>query len=231
MKLIIEINENVYEEIMNLHLTKDPYVILNPDIARSVKNGIKYEDIPVFGDWIDVEKSLPALHEKVLVCYKTEDGYSIVISEMNKHGFLIGGEATGWMPLPSHYEKNYSINSEVLNKLNKAFPHAYVNVHGEYIIDDDTNTYFIIKDCKTENDVKAKVLEWLSRPAFKSEYFRTDKENKGFRKKILNGINAFCETNFSKKDIEKIYICLGNRVNHEKTMEFIESNYDMSILK
>ena len=48
---------------------------------------------------------------------------------------------------------------------------------------------------------------------------------------MLNGVNDFLGTDFTESDIEEIYTYLGNRCNHEKTVRFIESNYDMSILK
>ena len=48
---------------------------------------------------------------------------------------------------------------------------------------------------------------------------------------MLNGINDFLETRFSVEDIEEIYTYLGNRVNHKKTVRFVESGYDMAVFK
>ena len=48
---------------------------------------------------------------------------------------------------------------------------------------------------------------------------------------MLNGINDFLGTRFSADDIEQIYTYLGNRVNHQRTVRFVESGYDMEVLK
>ena len=48
---------------------------------------------------------------------------------------------------------------------------------------------------------------------------------------ILNGINQFLDTDFTEKDMEQIYTYLGNACNHEKTLRFIASGYDMSVLE
>lgn len=46
---------------------------------------------------------------------------------------------------------------------------------------------------------------------------------------MLAGINAYLGTSFDKKDIETIYIHLGNACNHEKMLEFVKSGFDMDI--
>ena len=48
---------------------------------------------------------------------------------------------------------------------------------------------------------------------------------------MLSGINQFLGTDFTEKDMEQIYTYLGNRCNHAKTLKFITSGYDMSVLK
>lgn len=45
-----------------------------------------------------------------------------------------------------------------------------------------------------------------------------------------DGINRFCGTDFSYDDMRIIYTYLGNRCNHEKTLRFIRSGYDMAVL-
>lgn len=75
-----------------------------------------------------------------------------------------------------------------------------------------------------EEELKLKVLEWLSRPAHKEG-------NDTVRKWYLDGINNFLGTNFTNEDIELIYCKLGNAINRELTKKFVESNYDMGVLK
>ena len=111
------------------------------------------------------------------------------------------------------------------------FPTSVINHNGELIVHIKSNTYFILRDCNRKEDVKCKVLEWLSRPAYKTEPYSTKRNNDEFHSFILAGVNDYLGTNFSEKDMEEIYTYLGNACNHKKTLKFIESGYDMSVLK
>ena len=66
--------------------------------------------------------------------------------------------------------------------------------------------------------------------AYKAEPYNSKRSNDEFHRFILNGINQFLNTNFTEDDMEQIYTYLGNACNHKKTLLFIESGYDMSIL-
>ena len=48
---------------------------------------------------------------------------------------------------------------------------------------------------------------------------------------MLDGINMFLNTDFSKDDIDLIYTYLGNACNHQRTLEFVRSGYDMELLR
>ena len=109
------------------------------------------------------------------------------------------------------------------------FPNSFFNERDEFITHSHSNTYFIFADCENEEEVKCKVLEWLSRSASKGIPYSQEWRNKKFRKFMLDGINMFLNTNFSFEDMTVIYTYLGNRCNHERTLEFVRSNYDMSI--
>lgn len=111
------------------------------------------------------------------------------------------------------------------------FPNSVINHNGELIAHIKSNTYLILRDCNSKEDVKCKVLEWLSGPAHKAEPYNTKRSNDKFHRFILSGVNQFLETDFTEKDMEQIYTYLGNRCNHAKTLKFIESGYDMSVLK
>ena len=93
------------------------------------------------------------------------------------------------------------------------------------------NSYFCLLNCDSEEDVQAKVLEWLSRDAYKSTHYRTNKKNEEVHKYHLDGINSFLGTEFTSEDIAIIYQKLGNCINHPKTIEFIRSGYDMTLIK
>ena len=109
------------------------------------------------------------------------------------------------------------------------FEKSFFNERDEFIADRYSNTYFIFGDCESEEDVQCKVLEWLSRSASKGMPYKQEWRNKRFRKKILDGINMFLRTNFSEEEMETIYTFLGNACNHERTLLFIKSGFDMTV--
>ncbi len=123
------------------------------------------------------------------------------------------------------------VNSSVTKKLARAFPGGFINTGLEFIAHKEANEYFRLEDCESEFDVKCKVLEWLSRGAYKTCPFHTRLKNERFHNFMLNGINDFLGTDFTEEDIEIIYQELGNRVRHSLTEEFVNSGYDMEVLK
>lgn len=120
---------------------------------------------------------------------------------------------------------------ELITKLMNCFPNSFINQNGEFIAHTRSNTYFSLKDCKTELDVKCKVLEWFSRPAYKTEPYRRKDKNDEFHKFMRGGMAEFLGVHFSEKDMELIYTYLGNACNHEKTVQFVESGYNLEILE
>lgn len=128
-------------------------------------------------------------------------------------------------------DKSIKVPNEVLAKLHLAFPGSMINRNGEFIANVPANAYFLLRDCENETDVKCKVLEWLSRAAYKSEPFQSDVKNMRLHDTMLEGINVFLGTNFSFEDMETIYTYLGNCCNHPRTLRFIESGYDVSMLE
>lgn len=123
------------------------------------------------------------------------------------------------------------VSWEIIQRLMNCFDNSFINQKGEFIAHGKANVYFILSSCETELDVKCKVLEWFSRSAYKTCPFASDKKNKELHKFMLNGINKFLGTEFTESDIDTIYTYLGNACHHSLTIEFIESGYDMSILK
>ena len=117
---------------------------------------------------------------------------------------------------------------EVAERLFDCFPDSFINDNGEFIAHEKANEYFNFENCETELDVKCKVLEWFSRGAYKSEPFDRQYRNLALHGFMLDGINDFLGTNFTKKDMDIIYTYLGNSCNRPRTIEFIESGYDMT---
>lgn len=123
------------------------------------------------------------------------------------------------------------IDSIVTRKLAVAFPSSFINMQLEFIAHREANEYFRLEDCNNEFDVKCKVLERLSRGAYKTCPFTSNTKNDRFHNFMLSGINDFLGTHFDKEQIAIIYQHLGGRVNHALTEKFINSGYDFSVLK
>lgn len=115
-------------------------------------------------------------------------------------------------------------------RLLNSFPKSFVNEYGEFIAHGKANEYFILKGCACDLDIKCKVLEWLSRAAYKTEPYKSRKSNEAFHDFMLSGINKFLGTKFTQEEMRGIYTKLGNCANHNKTIVFIESGYDFAVL-
>ena len=111
------------------------------------------------------------------------------------------------------------------------FAGSYFNERDEFIAHEYSNTYFIFSNCETLEDVNCKVIEWFSRQASKGIPYSQEWRNVKFRKFMLDGINQFLHTNFTQDEMIDIYSYLGNSCNHESTLDFVRSGYDMNIIK
>lgn len=122
------------------------------------------------------------------------------------------------------------VSVEITRRLKSAFPKAFINCNLEFIALPEVNSYFLLEDCMDEEDVIAKCLEWLSRDAYTSLHFNSDKKNQECYRYHLRGINQFCGTSFDTEAIDLIYTYLGNKCNHTKTLAFIRSGFDLRVL-
>ena len=126
-------------------------------------------------------------------------------------------------------QEEWELNEYKLALL-QAFPESFINERDEIVAHKHSNTYLCLGDCKKPIDIECKVLEWFSRPASKGMPYSQEWRNRKFRKFMLDGINDFLETDFSESDMEEIYQYIGNAINHEKTVRFVESGYDFNVL-
>lgn len=120
---------------------------------------------------------------------------------------------------------------DILKRLMYCFPNSFINQNYEFIAHKETNQYFSLDNCENELDIKCKLLEWFSRPAYKTEPYSSKKKNNELHSFMADGVNEFLDTNFNEKDFELVYTYLGNACNHKRTIKFIESGYDMNVLK
>lgn len=125
------------------------------------------------------------------------------------------------------------VSQKVLNDLFGAFPDAILNRNIEFVADPHrrVNSYFRLDNCRTRIETICKVLEYLSREACKSQHFNAKWRNDQVHDYHLKGINTFCGSKFSTEDIELVYAYLGNGVNRQKTLAFINSGYNLNILE
>jgi hypothetical protein len=113
---------------------------------------------------------------------------------------------------------------EYVRRTLMAFPGSFINANNEIILEPRNNVYFRLDGVNNELDLKCKLLAWASRPIAKSL-------NKYWRPRVLRSFNFLLGTEFTRKDMELIYDRLGNDVNRKLTIKFIESDYDLFILK
>lgn len=109
-------------------------------------------------------------------------------------------------------------------KIQAAFPKSFVNMQNELIFSPRSNSYFRLEDVTDETQLKAKILEWLTRTATKGI---SPKE----RKLHFEGINKLLGTNFTMQEMTDIYTYLGNGIKHDLCVKFVESGYDMTIIQ
>lgn len=112
-----------------------------------------------------------------------------------------------------------------------AFPDSFINSKDEFIAHLKSNQYIILGNCESELDIQCKVLEWFSRPAHKTACYSQEWRNIRFHEFMRGGVNEFLNAKFTEQDMSDIYDALGNSINHELTIAFINSGYDLSILK
>lgn len=118
---------------------------------------------------------------------------------------------------------NIELTKSFMNIVQKYSPNCFINHNYELIIEPKNNIYFRLEDIETELELKCKILAWLSRPSCKgvSNYWQ---------KRIRVIINEFLGTEFTSDEMSEIYTYLGNDCNREKSIKFIESNYDLNTL-
>lgn len=132
--------------------------------------------------------------------------------------------------------KNNALNNinekikEYVEDLLDLFPNSFINEEQEFIAEPRTNLYFLLSNCNSLLDIKCKILEWFSRDACKTRPFRSDLQNKEYQDNIREKINEFLGTDFTRDEMMDIYSQLGNNVNRQLCIEFIESGYNMKLL-
>lgn len=112
----------------------------------------------------------------------------------------------------------------------QCFPESYITKFGEVVLSNKGNVYFTALHCKDKTAIICKLLEWCSRPIAKGEPYARKDSNEKWRRTLLDGYNKYLGTEFTQEDMYWIYDKLGNAVDHELTIKFIESRYDLELV-
>lgn len=92
------------------------------------------------------------------------------------------------------------------------------------------NAYFNISNCNSAIDVKCKVLEYLSRDCYKTS-IGGDYTDMLFHEYMSDCVNKYFGACWQKEEFEQIYKYLGNGINRDKSIKFIESAFDFNVLE
>lgn len=111
------------------------------------------------------------------------------------------------------------------------FKGAFVNKYDELILDNKTNMYFRIEKIETRFDLYGKIISACSRHACKTEPYRREYLNEEYQKGVRDKLNAFLKVNFTAEEWLLIYTYLGNGCNSNICDKFIESNFDIQVIK
>lgn len=118
-----------------------------------------------------------------------------------------------------------------ISRFMKIFTGSFINCELDIILIPKTNGYIKLQNIHNTLELRCEILEKLSRHCCKTQYYNYHKNNENMWHNNLKKVNIALDTNFTIEDMEVIYSELGNGVNRELTKDFINSNYDMEMLK
>lgn len=119
------------------------------------------------------------------------------------------------------------MNNEVKNEVKELMMNlesSFINGEMELILIPKSNTYFLLEGIETKSEIIARLFMWASRDIAKHHH-------KTYREINRMNLNNYLGTKFSQEDMELIYRELGNGINKELTYQFIDSGFDMEVLK
>jgi hypothetical protein PPSC2_p0287 len=121
-----------------------------------------------------------------------------------------------------------------LIKIMSEFPHSfikyYVNGGFEITLDQQNVLWFSLGEIESDIELKRRFISAVSR-CYKTEPYRTSKRNIEWQQKHIAAFNKVLGTKFNIDEIAYIYTYLGNGCNKPIAIKFIESGYDLNVLK
>ena len=126
--------------------------------------------------------------------------------------------------------KSQELQNEI-QRLMELFEDSFINPRNELILIPKTNLYFLLGDIETILDLKCKVIAWCSRHTYKAEPFDVQWRNEKYQAEVRERINKFLGIDFGVEEWEFIYTKLGNDIRRKVCEKFIESGYDLEVIK
>ena len=121
-----------------------------------------------------------------------------------------------------------------LIKIMSAFPHSFIKYfeYGgfEIFLDEKNILWFSLEKIESDIELKRRFISAVSR-CYKTEPYITSKRNIEWQQKHIFAFNEALGTKFNDDEIAYIYTYLGNGCNKPIAIKFIESGYDLNILK
>lgn len=114
--------------------------------------------------------------------------------------------------------------SKELAKVYESFPKAFINKLNEMIIYPPENSYFMLNNVTNQLELDCKILEWCSREASKGLFEKS-------RKYHFKGICRYFNRKFTEDEMDLIYTKLGNGINRELCIKYIQSGFDIEVLR
>lgn len=117
-----------------------------------------------------------------------------------------------------------TLNYNEVFQFMQEFEADFINRFGELIIDEPTNTYVTIKDCKDIEEVKTYVVFALCRPIGKGLGEQASS-------RLLKRLNKYFNANLTKQDCLLMYqeLCYVSKIDQFK--DFVNRSFPMDELK
>lgn len=123
---------------------------------------------------------------------------------------------------------------DFLIKIMSAFPHSFIKyyVYGgfEITLDEQNVLCFSLEEIESDLELKRRFISVVSR-CYKTQPYRTSKRNIQWQQKYISAFNKALGTKFNADEIAYIYTYLGNGCNKPIAIKFIESGYELNVLK
>ena len=122
---------------------------------------------------------------------------------------------------------------DFLIKIMAAFKESFVKCDNdgfEIILDSKSNFFFSLENIDSDCELIRRLISSASR-CYKTEPYEKEWRNRKYQTELMTSFNGFLGTNFTEDDFEYIYTYLGNGCNKTIAIKFIESGYDLDVLK